>query len=221
MPGFGDCQVEPNVTVKRCALKIIESLLPRLSKSLITQHEGLDDLMTSVIHAIEARQAELDGPAFQILKTIVDTFKNIVIDRTNPLSLYESQFAIAIRSSFPSAIDAAADFHVAYLEMFISNFEQNSLGCLILLENYVKGLNAVVVRTAGYFAIASEICILAKKFEVVYDSFRPFLASISPLFSGILFDSIRLRTSRSDWSQLSAYRSRISPFYHNLLGATV
>jgi hypothetical protein len=105
--------------------------------------------------------------------------------------------------------------------MFMLNFEQNSRGCLILLENYVKGLNAVVVRTAGYFAIASEICILAKKYEVVSDSFRPFLASISPLFSQILFDSIRLRTSGSDWSQLSAYRSRISPFYHNLLSATV
>jgi hypothetical protein len=221
MPGFGDCQVEPNVTVKRCALKIIESLLPRLSKSLITQHEGLDDLMTSVIHAIEARRAELDRPAFQILKTIVDTFKDVVIDGANPLSLYESQFAIAIRSSFPSAIDAAADFHVSYLEMFMSNFEQNSRGCLILLDNYIKGLSAVVVRTAGYFAIASEICILAKKYEVVYDSFGPFLASISPLFSGILFDSIRLRTSGSDWSQLSAYRSCISPFYHNLLSATV
>jgi hypothetical protein len=221
MPGFGDCQVEPNVTVKCCALKIIEKILPSVKESLFTETESLDDLMTSVIHAVEARRAELDQIAYGILKSTVNIFKDVLIDNTNPLAIYESQFSIAIRASFPSAIDAAAEFHVAYIEMFMANFEKDRVNCLGLLESYVKGLNSVIVRTSGYFAITSEICMLASKFDVVCETFRGFLSTLAPLFSAILFDSIRLRTTGSDLLRLATYRDRVSSFYHSLMSATV
>jgi hypothetical protein len=177
--------------------------------------------MTSVIHAVEARRPELDGTAFGILKTVVDSFRSFGTENTNPLTIYESQFAIAIRSSFPSSIDASADFHMAYIEVFMSNFDANPKGCLILLENYVRGLKLAEVRTAGFFAIASQLCVIAEKIDRVFRGFESFLQSLAPLFSAILFDSVRLRTSGTDWSGLSAYRARIAPFYHSLLRATV
>jgi hypothetical protein len=210
MPGFGDCQVEPNVTVKCCALKIMDALLPALATDSV-----LDDIMASTIAAIPERLTELDTVAFRILKKVLEAFRDAP---TRPLTKHDEQLKVAVRASFPSAVDVSADFNVAFQELFLADFDGDPEKCLNFVQLYVNGLSHVVIRTAGFFAIASELCVLAQGIPFVADRFKRFLTTLRPLFSAVLLDLIRVRTSGQ---RLSIDRSKISPFYHNFLRATI
>jgi hypothetical protein len=213
MPGFGESRVEPNVTVKCCALRIILSIFPKLAAAGEGQAGSLDDVMTATIHAIEAKRIELDALAFEILRRVVDAFRA-------PLQIYESQFAVAIRASFPHAIDASSDFHVCYLDAAMRSFAENPRGCLILIETYVKGLSAVSYG-AGWFAICAQLCAIARENAAVFRAFAAFFEGLAGPFAELLLDTVKLRTGGSDWAQLSLYRAKMEGCYRNFLGAAV
>lgn len=222
MFGFGNAQVEPNVIVKCCALNVIKVLLADLARMKPFQASCLDDLMTSTIRALESGRAEVYSIAYTILKDVISRFRDVRTEANcGLLELYESQFSIAIRYSFPGAVDEAADFHCVYLDFYFKVYETDLKSCLMLLETYIRCLSSVRVKTSGYYAITSKICAIARKRSSVADEIRAFLETLVVPYSELIIDSIKLRTVGADWAQISRYREKISSFYGDLLTSTV
>lgn len=223
MPGFGEATVEPNTFVKTCALQIIHALLPLLARreSLLT--DCLDDLMTSTIRAIETEKRELHALAYPILETVIASFRYRKTEEsgTRLLELYESQFSIASRFSFPNSVDLSSEFLVAYLDFYFDDFARNEQGFMMLIDAYVAGLTKVVDKDSGFFSVASKLCVLARSSDVLFEHLTPFLVNLTPLFCQLVLDSVKLRSTNNDWAEISKYRNKISPFYSNLLPSFV
>ena len=223
MPGFGEATVEPNTFVKTCALQIIHALLPLLAKREPLLTDCLDDLMTSTIRAIETEKRELHALAYPILETVVASFRYTKTEEggTRLLELYESQFSIASRFSFPNSVDLSSEFLVAYLEFYFDDFAKNEQGFMMLLDAYVSGLTKVADKDSGFFAVASKLCVLARASDVLFEHLTPFLVNLTPLFCQLVLDSVKLRSTNNDWAEISKYRNKISPFYANMLPSFV
>ena len=222
MLGFGTCQVEPNAVVKYCSLNVMSVLLPDLARRKPFQASCLDDLMTSTLRALESGKDECHQVAYAILKDVIVKFRDVRTETNSGLlDLYESQFSAAIRHSFPTAVDDSAEFHCAYLDFYFQTYQSDLKSCLILLETYVRGLSTVKLRTAGYYAITSKICAIARRYPSICDEINAFLEGLVVPYSELVVDSIKLRTIGADWAQVSSYRERIAPFYVDLLPSTV
>ncbi|OHS99695.1 hypothetical protein TRFO_08346 [Tritrichomonas foetus] len=222
-PGFGEATVEPNTFVKSSALHIIQALLPMLAsrKPLLT--ECLDDLMTSTIRAIETTKIELHAIAYPILNMVIEKFRYTkdTEGQHRLLELYESQFSIATRFAFPASVDVSSNFLVSYLDFYFDEYLNNQQSFLMLLDGYVNGLQHVLDKTNGFFSVSSRLCILARDSSAICDHFISFLSTLTPIFSQLVLDSIKLRSTKADWEDVSKYRATISPFYHNLLPSFV
>lgn len=222
-PGFGEATVEPNTYVKSNALHIIRALFPMLANHQPLITECLDNLMTSTTRAIETTKIELHSVAYPILTDVVEKFRYTKEKEGQHrlLELYESQFSIATRFAFPTSVDVSCDFLVSYLDFYFDDYLNNQQSFIMLLDGYVNGLQRVVDKTSGFFSVASRLCILARDSQTICDQFIDFLKTLTPIFTQLVLDSIKLRSTRSDWEEVSRYRSRMSPFYHNLLSSFV
>lgn len=218
-PGFGDSNVEPNTYVKTCALHIMRALFPILAdhQPLIT--ECLDNLMTSTTRAIETTKIELHSIAYPILTDVIEKFRYTKEKEGQHrlLELYESQFSIATRFAFPSSVDVSCSFLVSYLDFYFDDYKNNQQSFIMLLDNYVNGLQRILDKTSGFFSVSSRLCILARDSQSIKDHFVDFLKTLTPIFTQLVLDSIKLRSTRADWEEVSKYRSTMSPFYDNLL----
>ena len=222
-PGFGGSSVEPNTYVKSCALYIVHALLPLLADHEPLQTECLDNLMTSTIRAIETSKRELHAIAYPILTTVVEKFRYRKDTEGNHrlLELYESQFSIATRFAFPLSVDVSSEFLVSYLDFYFDDYLNNQQSFLMLLDGYVNGLEKVIDTTSGFFSVASRLCILTRDSKAICDKFLTFLQTLTPIFTQLVLDSIKLRSTKTDWEEVSKFRSKMSPFYHNLLQSFV
>lgn len=223
LPGFGSSTVEPNTAVKAGALSILNTILKLLVKIKPLQTECLDDMMTSTIRAIETTRLDLHKIAYPLLKHILEKFKTVHTEETNSrlLELYESQFFIAIRFAFPSSVDLSADFINAYLDFYFEDYENNPKVFMILIQNIINGLTSVKAHTSGFYSISSKICMIAQASPSIFEEVKGFVSSLTNIFYSLILDSITIRTTDVNWTQVSKFRTAISPFYHDLLSSFV
>jgi hypothetical protein len=221
-PGFGHTIVEPTIPVKCCALRIIHALLPLIAQKVPLLTDCLDDLMASTIRAIESNKLELHHDAYPILSAVVREFRFRGTDgQSRLLDLYESNFSLASRYAFPDSLEIAAGFLVDYLDFAFDRFEKNKQAIFGLIDDYIAGLERVIERTSGFFRVASKICVLARSIPELFDRLSPFLKTLSSAFSQLILDSIELRGTLADWTDISTYRKKMSPFYGDLLPSAV
>jgi hypothetical protein len=216
-PGFGTATVEPNTFVKNCALQVLDALLPVLAKREPLLTACLDDLMTSSIRAVESAKTELHAIAFPLLNSVVNAFRNRRTEGQGMvLDLYEAQFSIASRYAFES-IDTSAEYLVTYLDFYFENVGRNHSSLVMLLDEYVAGLSKVIDKSRGFCSVASKICAFCRSSENLFGHFTPFLKTLTPLFSELVVDSIKLRSTVANWSDISEYRYRMASFYSDML----
>jgi hypothetical protein len=122
---------------------------------------------------------------------------------------------------FPTRIDVSFQFLIAYVDFYCDDFAHNKQSIFGLLDDYVQGLRRVAEKTTGFFAVCSKLCAFSRNFDEVFERFSDFLATLAPLFSQLVLDSINLRTAATDWIEISHYRAKMSPFYADLLPSFV
>jgi hypothetical protein len=110
---------------------------------------------------------------------------------------------------------------VIYLDFYFDDFAHNKQSIFALMDDCVRGLIQVERKTSGFFSVASKLCVLSRDSAEIFERFVPFLTTLTPLFSQLVLDSIKLRSTPADWAEISDYRARISPFYSNMLPSFV
>ncbi|OHT12537.1 hypothetical protein TRFO_17584 [Tritrichomonas foetus] len=222
MIGFGSSTIEPNTKVKHAALCILKELLPALAstKPLIT--ECMDDTITSTIRAIETRRIELHEIAYEILTEFLMLFKDFITDQNvKLLELYDAQFSNAARYAFPNSMNVASLFLINFLDFTFEEYKKNEKSCLLLIETFINSLMKVKERTSGFFAIASKVCVISEEYPKVAECSASFLRTLTPLFLNLINDNIKLRTTKSDYEEITRFKDIISPFFADFLNSFI
>ena len=220
-PGFEKSFVEANITVKSCALHIIYLLLPSIAKSEPLSTDCLDDLLSSTIHSIETKRVEIYQISYQILTKVIDLFRFTKKEGQNRLlDLYESLFLIASRYAFLGDIDFSCNFLASYIDFYYDEFKYNPDGFMVLVDICIKGIQSVP-KTNGFIYISSKLCSLSRICEPIFSRCKNFLGTLLPLFTKFILESIKIRTGKPNYSELSQYEMRVAPFYKDILSLFV
>ena len=215
LPFTGGAVIEAVRTVKICALKIIDIILPLLERIELKQKFPVDfltDIMTSVIRAIETRKKSLSTRAYAILNMIIDMFKDKLLNPTDNnienvnvnlkkdkksqkihiLSLYDSQFSIAVRYGFQMDLSISGEFLVSFLWFHLENLKTKTTLMKVILDSYVKGLEKCKQRTIQYVGIAACIADIAREHPDLTDEVKTFVTKAMPLFADVIHESMQI-----------------------------
>lgn len=208
-----EASIQPKTSVKKAALLFLKQLLPLLSNTLVP--DCLDDLMTSLIRAMETQCVELLSEAFPLLESVIKTFKDTRTESDcKILDLYGSQFTIAIRLAFPLAVNVAAPYLSAYLD-----FSKGDPSLDALLDTIVNGLQKIHADEAGpgYYAVSSYLCMICRSNEEFSNRFSEFLSTLPSILEKPIHSAFYLRLQNSEWAEASEFRTNYSSFYRDLL----
>lgn len=219
---YGNIIVEPNETVKKSALILIDHLFPLIVEFKPLQTSCLDDIMTSVIRCIETKVPDLLKISYIIITKVFTNFNNYKTENgIRLLSLYDPQFSIASRFAFPNYVDISAEFLLNYVDFCFEDYDKNPESFSVLIKNYIKGLQMMDQKAQGFYEIATKLCRIAMKEKNIFEIYIDFYSKLPSLFSEIIIKTIKLRTTKNGWKELSEYRKQISPFYSDLLTSYV
>lgn len=232
--GFGKATVEPNTAVKHASLNILYSLLPALAQTKPLMTACMDDCMTSTLRAIESRRIELQEIAYLILSKFLSLFQFFVTDQgVKLLELYDAQFSNAIRYAFPDSMNVASSYLTKYLDFAFLEYQKNEKSCLLLIETLIKNLKTIgtKMRTSGYYAISSKLCVLSQRYPNVAEMSSSFLKELTPHFFGLINDIIKLRTDQVKQNEqnhssfhrsfMTLFRDAMSPFCSDFLNSFI
>ena len=212
LPFTEDAAIEAVRKVKICALNIISiilSLLNKIDPSKNFPIEFLTDIMTSVIRAIETRKKSLASKAYAILNRIIEMFKDKLQmsnynevqesdkalkkhEQVHILSLYDSQFSIAVRYGFQMDLTISGEFLVSFLWFHLENLKTRTSLMKVILDSYVKGLEKCKQRTIQYVCIAACIADIAREHPVLFDEVKTFVMKAMPLFADVIRESMSI-----------------------------
>lgn len=123
--------IEARNETKQCILKAMKFLIPRIKEKLDT--ESLDDTITALIKVVTSSTSDdqMMEESFDRFSEIIDTFSGVI-----KLEVYDSQFAIALRSAL-NVIQLSNNFLKVYVN-YITKSGQ--------LAQYIKDIVDVTIK---------------------------------------------------------------------------
>jgi hypothetical protein len=218
----GRFTIEPSPDVKETCIRIANFVVPKIAEAEVLSTAHLDDVISSVCRATETDRVSLQEAAFPPLHKVIELFKHRVTDDNQRLlDLYDSQFSTAVKIGFRVNLAISSDFLTSYLMFNTDNMASHPENCASILVVYLTGLRECQQRTSSYFSIATHLCTVARKYPPLRALIEPFLTTLTPIFSEIVFQVINLYRPTSDWREMARFRSLASHFYRELLPAFV
>jgi hypothetical protein len=214
--------IEPSPEVKQTCLEIANFIVPMIAEAPVLSTENLDDLISAVSRATETDRLSLQEAAFPPLQKVIELFSARVTDEgQRVLDLYDSQFSSAVKTGFRVNLAISNGFLSSYLTFNTDNMTVDPENCATILVRYLAGLQECAQRTTSYFALATHLCTVGRKYPPLREHIQPFLKTLTPIFSELVLQDMQLYRAASDWRDLSRFRSLASTFYRELLPAFV
>ncbi|EAY14455.1 hypothetical protein TVAG_426480 [Trichomonas vaginalis G3] len=207
--------IEPTPTVKECCLKVCLILLGQIKNCETLNTEHLDDIISSACKATNTDLLQLQMTAFPVLQKVIELFKCVKTEEgNNLLSLYDSQFAQAVKSGFSLDLSVAGKFLYSYLTFNTENIEMTTSN---ILKTYVDGLSNCKQRSQPFFELSTHLCTSARNSPVIFEEIKDFLKTLTPMMSKIVTQSMSLFKNLTDWRQNSKFREFSQSFYPEML----
>jgi len=211
--------IEPAALVKICFLEICGIILARISNKHQFSTEILDDIIAVSSKYSLVDNQQLQAAAYNILKMTVDLFQDVNTEEGNMLlELYEVQFLQSVKAGFSIDLDVSGKFLLTYLS-FIT--KRSSISNSQLVSVYFTGLSECRQRSAPYFSIATHLCVVARNEENESIEVPPIFMELVPVFAEVVFQSMKIWETPSDWKPLKSFRDYASSFYQDLLPSFV
>ena len=215
--------IEPTHEVKRACVDISMYIVDILGKTLYLSTENLDDIISSLCRANETGSVQLQEAAFPVLQKVIELFKDRPTAENNGrlLDLYDSQFASVVKVGFQLNLAISGGFLSTYLTFNTDNMSKDPENCSAILVVYLNGLDGCQQRSTPFYSLATHLCTVGRKYPQIRSLIQPFLVTLTPIFSQIVLDAMKLWKSNDDWRAMNNFRSLVAPFYAELLPAFV
>lgn len=215
--------IEPTHEVKRACVDISMYIVDILANMLYLSTENLDDIISSLCRANETGSVQLQEAAFPVLQRVIELFKDRSTAENNGrlLDLYDSQFASVVKVGFQLNLAISGGFLSTYLTFNTDNMAKDPENCSAILIVYLNGLDGCQQRSTPFYSLATHLCTVGRKYPQIRSLIQPFLVTLTPIFSQIVLQAMKLWQNSDDWRAMNSFRSLVAPFYAELLPAFV
>lgn len=200
--------IEARNDTKRCVLRAMKPLINRIRA--VGDTEALDDTITALIKVVTSSTSDnqMLQESFNRFAEIIDTFVNVI-----KLDVYDSQFAIALRSAL-NYIHISDRFLKVYFS-YIMNSGQVAHYISDIVEGIIKAPNTNE-RTCFASYIVST-CINANS-DLTLDSAKRIATSFEDSFIRAFN---RASAPNSHWQTAAEFRADFSDYFGDILVALV